>query len=328
MVRILCRSDILTVISMPELIEAVEQAHADLARGMADQPDRTPAIPPHTDSVLIPMTAALPTQGVAGVKLLADIPRNPERGLPRQQSVILLLNADTGTCEAVLDGAAVTQYRTAAASAVATRHLARADSHVLGLIGAGTQARTHLAAISEIRPIDTVLVWSRRHHTARKFREDMAGRVSRIEIADTPEEVVRNADILCTLTPSRSPIVHGAWFQPGLHVNAVGAPPRPDYREIDTEGIRRARLVVDSVHTALHESGDVLIPLEEQAITADHLHDELGEVIIGHKVGRHHAEEITLFNSVGVPIQDLAAAKLVLDHAREKDIGFEVALGG
>ncbi|MGF1472857.1 MAG: ornithine cyclodeaminase family protein [Rubrobacteraceae bacterium] len=326
MVRILSRSDVLAVISMPEVIEAVERAFADLARGSGNQPERIPATIPSSDGLLIPMTATLARSDAGGVKLLADLPANPARNLPRQQSTITMVDTGTGRCEAVLDGGAITQYRTAAASAVATRQLARQDSRVLGLVGAGKQARVHMTAISEVRPIDTVLVWSRNESTSVAFRNEMAGHGTDIRIADSPEQVVRSADILCTLTPSPTPVVHGEWFTPGTHINAVGAPPRPDHREIDTEAIGRARIVVDDAHVALTESGAALIALREGAITADDLRTELGDVLIGAQPGRRSDDEITLFNSVGVPIQDIATASLVLGPAREQDLGIEVAL--
>jgi alanine dehydrogenase len=327
MVRILTRSDVSSLISMADVIEAVEEAHADLARGLAAMPGREPAAPPQTDSLLIPMTAALSRHGIGGVKLLADVPANPSRGLPRQQSTLVLVSATNGRPLAFLDGGAITGIRTAAASAVATRHLARADSRVLGLIGAGAQARSHLIAIAQVRPIDTVLVWSRNEATARAFQNEMSEtHGAMIRVVGNPEEVVRECDILCTLTPSKDPVVHGDWFTPGLHVNVVGAPPRPDHREVDTEAIRRARVVVDSVHTALTESRAVIIALGEDAITTDHISAELGSVIIGEEPGRTGEDEITLFNSVGVGIQDIAAAQLVFSRACEKDMGVEVDL--
>ncbi|MFI0470236.1 ornithine cyclodeaminase family protein [Saccharopolyspora sp. 5N102] len=326
MVRILTRSDVRSLISMDEVIDAVQKAHEDLALGRADQPERHAARTPGTDAHLIPMTAALADGQAGGVKLLADVPANPARALPRQQSTIVLVNPENGVCEAFLDGGAITQYRTAAASAVATRCLARPDARVLGLIGAGAQARSHFAAITRVRPIDRVLVWSRTEASARAFRDAVADSGVDIEFADSPEQVVRGSDVLCTLTPAATPVVAGRWFGEGLHVNAVGAPPRRDHREIDTDGIARARVVVDSLDTALAESGAVSIALDEGAITVDHVRDELGEVLTGAKPGRRDDAQITLFNSVGVPIQDLATARILVDRARDKGIGIEISL--
>jgi len=329
MVLVLSHADItaaLSTISTDTMIDAVEAAYAQLAAGNASQPARTPAHVPHSDAVLVPMTAVLGPSHIAGVKLLADVPANAAAGRPVQQSTIVVVDPRTGACEAVLDGAAITRHRTAAASAVATRYLARPDSHVLGLIGAGAQARTHLAALCRVRPIDHVLVWSRRRDTAEHFAHDMAANGLRIDIATTPEQAVHAADILCTLTPSATPLVHGNWFPDGLHINAVGAPPRPDHREIDTDAVTRAHLVLDSLHTARHESGAIMIPLAEGALTPDAVATELGDVIRGTAPGRTDPTQITLFNSVGLPIQDMAAARLVIDTARVHSLGTPIEL--
>lgn len=192
---------------------------------------------------------------------------------------------------------------------------------MLGFIGAGALAHTHVEALRPILDVDRVLVWSRTEATARKFADSTGA-----EVVNSAEDVVRAADVLCTLTPAKDPVVRGAWFPPGLHVNAVGAPPRPDHREIDTEGIRMARVVVDSRLTALHESGDVLIPLGEGAIDADHFGDEIGEVVVGAKPGRSAPEQITLYNSLGIGLQDLAAARLLIDAARRRGIGTEIEM--
>ncbi len=173
-----------------------------------------------------------------------------------------------------------------------------------------------------------MLVWSRTTATAARFADESAAGGVRVSVAASPEEVVRHADILCTLTPSQMPIVRGEWFPAGLHINAVGAPPRRDHREIDTLGIVRSHVVVDSYDTAIEESGDVMIPVSEGAITLDHFRVELGEVINGTRPGRRDDTEITLYNSVGVGIQDIATARLAVDLAREAGLGTEIALNG
>jgi alanine dehydrogenase len=322
---VLTRADIEPLLSMPAVIDAVERAHLDLALGRAGQPTRTAATVPGSDAVLVPMTATLPRAGVAGVKLLADVPGGPG---PRQQSTIVVVDPRTGRCEAFLHGEAITRYRTAATSAVATRLLSRPGSSTIGLIGAGAQARAHLDAIGHVRPIDRVVVWSRNPATARAFADETARPGLAVEVADRPEAVVTAADILCTLTPAVRPIVHGSWFRPGLHVNAVGAPPRPDHREIDTEAVRRAHLVVDTVETAVHESGAIAIPLADGDLRRDDAGIELGAVLAGVRPGRTSAEQITLFNSVGLPIQDLATARLVIDAAYERGAGRHIELAG
>jgi ornithine cyclodeaminase/alanine dehydrogenase len=183
------------------------------------------------------------------------------------------------------------------------------------LVGAGALARTHLEAISTVRQLEQVTVWSRTRATAEGFAAEARGRGHTVQVVDTVQEVAEASDIICTLTPSREPLFRGAWLRPGHHVNAVGAPPRPDHRELDTEAMVRASLVVvDTVDTALAESGDVLIPIAEGAISRDDLGPELGAVLAGTVPGRQHASDITVFNSVGVGIQDLAAVQWLLQQ--------------
>ncbi|EFL09370.1 alanine dehydrogenase [Streptomyces sp. AA4] len=322
--RIVTRSDVEAVLDLREVIEAVEHAHRQLVLGGATQPGRACAPIPGNDGLLVPMTATV--DGAGGVKLLADLPGNPESGRPRQQSSIILVDTATGRPEALLDGAVLTRFRTAAASAVATRALSNPDSSVLGLIGAGALARAHLEAIAVVRPIRTVVVWSRDPATAQAFRDEMAGSGREICVAETPVEAVQAADVVCTLTPAVDPIVRGAWLRPGQHLNVVGAPPRPHHREIDAECLRRARVVVDSRHTALTESGAAITALREGAISEQQLETELGEVLAGVCPGRTGRTEITLFNSVGVAVQDIATAALVLRHVAAKGLGVEIAL--
>jgi alanine dehydrogenase len=335
-VLLLTRSEVASVLDMAEVIREVETAHAALAAGSgADLGGAQLAVPAST-ALLIPMTAALPP--AAGVKILTDTPANASRSLPTQQSTIVLVDTTTGACDAVLDGAAITLYRTAAASAVASRYLARKDASVLGLVGAGRLARTHLLAISLVRDVDRVLVWSWRRAGAEAFAASLAevaserssatdGRGPEVRVASSAEEVVRGADILCTLTPSPEPLVSGAWFKPGLHVNAVGAPPRPDHRELDTEAVTRARLVVDNRNAVARHAGDLLIPLAEGAIEPKDFDVELGQIILGERPGRCSPEEITVYKSVGIGIQDVAAARAVVAAARRRGVGTEVALG-
>ncbi|MER7250794.1 ornithine cyclodeaminase family protein [Kribbella sp. NPDC000426] len=322
----LSRAEIAKTLEMPEVIEAVEQAHAALTTGGAVQAERSTVEVPGCTTLLVPMTAAIASQRVAGIKLLTDTPANAKRSMPVQQSTVLLVDPETGSCEAILDGPALTLFRTAAASAVATRHLARAASRTLGLVGAGAQARAHLDALAAVMTVDRVVVWSRTKARVDAFAAYAQERVGDVVVASGPEEVVRAADVLCTLTPSREPVVHGEWFAPGLHVNAVGAPPRPDYREIDTEGIVRSRVVVDSYDVVRRESGDVLVPLAEGAITAEHFETELGDVVAGVRPGRRTDTEITLFDSVGLGLQDVAAARLAVDAARRTGLGVELRL--
>ena len=321
---IISRSVADELLTFEDVLPAVEAAHAELVSGRAAQALRPNLDVPGTDLLLVPMVAASTTYQTAGLKLLVDAPSNPGRGAPRQQSTILLIDPATGRCEAVLDGAAVTLFRTAAASAVATKHLANPDAQTLGLIGAGKQALAHLAAIRLVRPIQRVVVWSRTEATAQRLAAEIDGLP--VEVAPDPEAVVAAADIVCTLTPSHDPIVRGAWLRPGQHLNIVGAPPRDTDREVDEQVVARSRVVVDDRHVALAESGALRAALSAGVVTEAALGTELGEVIAGTRPGRQAREDITLYNSVGVGIQDVVTARIVLDAAAKQHLGTEVGL--
>lgn len=321
---ILTRSDVLSLLDMGRVIEAVDGAHRALATGAGTDLGPVSLAVPSSSMLLLPMCSTVP-EGFGGVKLLTDYAA--ESGdTRRQQSTVALVNTVSGTCEAVLDGGAITRFRTAAASAVATRHLARPDAEVLGFVGAGALARTHLLALISVRRISRVLVWSRSTSTGSGFAEFARTQGVEVEVCDSPESVVSKADVVCTLTPSKTPVVLGRWFHPGLHVNVVGAPPRPEYREVDTDGIRCSRVVVDSVAVASKKAGDLLIPLAERAIDRRHFEIELGDVLIGRRTPRTRDDDVTLFKSVGIAVQDIATAVQVLELARQKGVGHHVEL--
>ena len=325
MTLLLARSDIDGLVSLAEVIEIVELAHADMSLGRAFQPAPTALELPSGSAAFLPMAALADRQGLAIVKFLADIPDNAGRDLPVQRSVVVLLSQKTGECEAIIDGQILTRQRTAAASAVATKYLARADSSVLGLVGAGNLAVEHVAALSVVLPIERVLVWSRTAATVARFQERVGeqNRGVKVEVVGSPRDVVAGSDVVCTLTPAREPIVQGTWFVPGQHINAVGAPPRADHREIDSAGMARAEVFVDSIATAFKKSGDVLLAIAEGSITKDHIRRELGDVIAGSSPGRGTNDDVTLFNSVGIAMQDLAIGSLLVERARRAGVGTE-----
>lgn len=327
---LLSRSDIQGLVTMAEVVAAVEAAHADVSAGSAAQPAAVALSLPSSSAAFLAMPALADRQGLAVVKLLADIPDNAARSLPVQRSVIVLVSQETGALAAILHGQIPTRIRTAAASAVASRHLSRPDSRVLGLVGAGALAVEHVRSHLEVRPIERVVVWSRTSATVFRFMEQIAADFPNLLVdhAASPAAVFAEADIVCTLTPSREPVVEGAWFKPGQHVNAVGAPPRPDHREIDSAGMARARVFLDSVDMAMHDSGDLLLAIADGAITKEEAAAELGDVITGAAAGRTSPDEITLFNSVGLAIQDLAIGGLLIERAREKGVGQEINLAG
>lgn len=321
MTLVLTRSDVEKLISLPDTIAAVRAAHVDLATGRAAVPVAPSMAEPGADTVYVAMAAVSRTDRLATVKLLADMPSNAARDLPTQRSAILAVSSTDGSCAALVDGAVVTRFRTAATSAVATDALARTDSRVLGLVGAGRLARAHVEALRGVRPFDRIVVWSRTQRTAHELAD-----VTGAEVVTSAEAVFDVADVVCTLTPTREPHVRGDWLRPGQHVNVVGAPPRADHREVDSEAIRRARVVIDTRATSWHDSGDILIPLEEGAVSRAQVADELGAVLAGELAGRTSDEQITLFNSVGVGLQDLAVTRLLIDEARRVGIGLDVDL--
>ncbi|TPE48077.1 ornithine cyclodeaminase family protein [Amaricoccus solimangrovi] len=327
---ILSRSQVEGLVTMAEVIEAVEAAHADMSRGTAAQPAPGAISLPSGTGAFLTMTALADRQGLAAVKLLADIPDNAARRLPTQRSVLMLVSKETGACEGIIHGQIPTRIRTAAASAVATRHLAREDSRVLGLIGAGDLAVEHVRALTHVRPFERVVFWTRNPETAARFAGRIAEAHPGLEVAAmaTPRDVFAEADVVSTLTPSREPVVEGAWFRPGQHVNAVGAPPRPDHREIDAAGMARARVFLDSRETATHESGDLLLAIAEGALAAADVGPEIGDVITGVAPGRTSPAEITLYNSVGIAMQDVAIGALLLARARAEGVGLEIDLAG
>lgn len=325
MTLVLTHSDIDALIDRTVVFDAVQQAHADLATGTARNP--APAVMPTGGGTVLPMAAVADRHRASAVKMLSDMPFNRDAGLPTQRSTILLMSAETGECQAMLDGRLITAIRTAAASAVATAHLARGSSTSLGLIGAGTLAVEHTRAIARHRPIEKVLVWSRNPLTVDEFRRRIGDLDLQVEKAESPRHVVTSADIVCTLTPSKNPIVHGAWFHPGLHLNAVGAPPRPDHREIDGPGIGAGRLVVDSRETALAKSGEVLLAIAEGHLTEADVCTELGDVVVDPPRGRRGEDDITVFNSVGIGLQDLVTACGLVDAALTRGIGTRLDMG-
>ncbi|MDJ0357860.1 ornithine cyclodeaminase family protein [Paenarthrobacter sp. PH39-S1] len=326
MTLILTASDLAVLADMQATIAAVELAFGDITRGTAHQPAPTSLHLPGSDARFVPMTALADEQQLASVKLLADIPANRGAGLPTQRSTILLASQITGETLAILDGRVPTRVRTAAASAVASRHLGRPDSRVLGLVGAGALAVAHVEAMLAVLPIEEVVVWSRSTTTTDGFREKVLRHGLSVTVVGSPGEVFETADVVCTLTPATEPVVHGRWFRDGQHINAVGSRPRPDHREIDTEGMVRSRIFVDSRATAAEKSGDLLIPVAEGALSLADVQGELGEVVAGRIPGRISDADITLFNSVGIGMLDLAIGRLLYDGAIEQGLGLRVDL--
>jgi alanine dehydrogenase len=289
------------LLHMKDVIPAMEHALADFSSGEMVQPLRMiVSVAEHEGFfALMPAYAG----GALGAKLVTFYPQN--QGVPTHHATILLFKPETGEPLASMDGRLITEVRTAAVSAIATKYLARPDASVLTIIGSGVQARSHLEALGLIRGFEEVRVWSPRH------AGDFARQFDGVRATASAEEAVRGADVVVVATTSKTPVLSGEWLSPGAHVNAVGAP-QPDWRELDDEVLRRARIYVDSREAAFKESGDVIAAGEAFA--------EIGEVVVGAKPGRESLEEITLFKSLGLAVEDVATADLI--HRRATNTAY------
>jgi ornithine cyclodeaminase len=275
------------------------------------------------------MPAYVAQPAAIGAKVITVFPGNHGTDRDSHQGAVLLFDAENGSLRAVLDATAITSIRTAAVSALATKLLARHDATELAILGSGVQARMHLEAIPLVRNIKRVRIWSRNRANAERFRhhERSEGSAFTIAACSSAEEAVRDAHVVCTTTSSSEPVLRGEWLAPGTHVNAVGAC-TPRARELDSAAVKRARLFVDSRLSALNEAGDIITPIQEGEITPDHVVAELGELVAGTKSGRRSPEEITLFKSLGLAVEDIAAAQLLVERAEQRHEGTHLELGG
>jgi len=327
-VLIVGQKDVPRLLPMRECIGVMETALAELARGEAILPLRSILWLPERIGALGLMPAALLPSKVLGVKAITFFHGNEATELDTHQGAVLLFEAERGRLLAIIDATSITAIRTAAVSGVATKLLARADAGDLALVGSGVQARTHLEAMLAVRPIRRVRVASRDFGRARTFADRESKRQGiAIEPTQTVESAVRGADLVCTATSSREPVVEGEWLAPGVHVNAVGSSV-PSARELDTAAIARSRLFVDRRESAVNEAGDFLIPKKEGAIGDEHILGEIGEVAIGKIPGRRSPDEITLFKSLGLAVEDVASAAHIYEKAKASGEGRWIELGG
>jgi len=317
------RTDIETLLDLDACREAVGVAMADLSAGRGLQPLRTvEALHDGRDSALF-MPAVLTQPPVLGVKVVTIYPDNHATGIASHHGALLLFESRHGRPVALLEGSSLTAIRTAAVSALATDLLARANSRILALIGTGVQARSHLAALPRIRPFGEVRVWSPDPTSRQRFVDtDPPGGVE-VRATETAEEAVRGADVVCTLTSSATPVLSSSWISPGTHINAVGASTATT-RELDTRTVADSIFFIDCRNTALAEAGDLLLPIAEGAVDEGHIRAELGELVSGRAAGRGRDDEITVFKSLGLAVQDLAAAQIVLEGAEGAGLGTEI----
>jgi ornithine cyclodeaminase/alanine dehydrogenase-like protein (mu-crystallin family) len=314
---VLSHDDVRRLLPMDECIELMGNVLADFARGNLWQPLRSVMRPPDQSSLmgLMPAHRSEP-QAAYGLKAICVFPENPARGLDAHQGGVLLFDGATGELRALLDGSAVTRVRTAAVSAVATRALAREDAKELAIIGAGVQARSHLEALPHVREFEHVRIWSR---TPERAQAAAAESSLPIDVAESAEAAVRGADVVVTATSSREPVVEHDWLAPGAHVNAVGSS-IPTTRELDTETMSSAALFCDARESLVNEAGDYLL----SGLAPERIRAELGEVLVGTAEGRLTADELTVFKSLGLAVEDLAAAEHVYERARAEGVGSAV----
>jgi ornithine cyclodeaminase/alanine dehydrogenase-like protein (mu-crystallin family) len=317
----LSESDVRAVLSPAELIDAMESALAALSAGRVVQPVRTAfEIADRTFFALMP--ALDREHAILGAKLVSVYPANFAKGMHTHLAAISLFDIETGELAAVMDGRYITEVRTAAASAVSVRYLAREDAKVLAILGSGVQARSHLDVLPLVRNFADIRAWSPTPDHLHRF---VAEAGVPIRAARTAEEAVRGADVVVLATNAVTPVIDGAWVAPGTHVIAMGAC-RPTQQEIDPALVARSYLVVDSKAAALQESGDIVLPMRQGLFTADHVRAELGEIVSGQKPGRSDAQSVTVFKSLGQAIEDLVAADLALRRARQSGRGVRVSL--
>ncbi|MDQ2983957.1 MAG: ornithine cyclodeaminase family protein [Actinomycetota bacterium] len=319
-VLVLSHADVERLLPMDECIEVMAGALADLARGRAHNPLRFVVRPPEASNLLGLMPAhRAPTWAL---KEVVVAPQNSARGLDPHQGAVLLHDGETGELRAVVNASAITAIRTAAVTAVASRALARENSRELAILGSGHQARSHLEALSLVHQITRARVWSRTPDHAERFAAD-AETPFPVEAAGSAEEAVCDADVVVTVTAAPEPIVSRDWLAPGAHVNAVGSS-IPTTRELDTATMAAGSLFVDRRESTLNEAGDYLLAAADGAIGPDHIQAELGEVLTAMHPGRTGEDELTVFKSLGLAVEDLAAAEHVYARARETGAGTAV----
>lgn len=334
---LLTDKDVHALLPMHECIEIMDAALRSVSSGESTLPLRTIIRLDGTPNAFGSMPAVLgkgPGASI-GAKLITVFPGNDATPFDSHIGVVLLFDAAQGTLLAIADASSITAIRTAAVSGLATRLLSNPDSTELALLGAGVLSLPHIDAVCAVRPIRRVRVWSRSRTRAEELRqrvlqENSSGMHQRnveLVVCDTARDAVRDADVVCTITSSRTPVLEGDWLSPGTHVNAVGAS-LSTARELDSHAVQRALLFVDRRESTLAEAGDFLMPRAEGVVTDDHIRGELGELSLGSARGRTSASDITLFKSLGLAVEDVAAVRHVYERAVEAGRGMSIELGG
>jgi ornithine cyclodeaminase len=315
--RILSAEDVRAAVNMADAIDAVRTGFIALSTGRASVPLRT--MLPMPDGLTLYMPAYIQGEPISTVKVVSVYPGNPARGLPTIIARVMALDAQTGQPLALMDGTSLTALRTGAASGLATDLLSRAESSILGVIGAGAQARTQIEAVCAVRPITEIRIYSPTRGPA--LADELRGRYSaRIIAAPSAHEALIGADVICAVTNSKTPVVHADDVAAGAHINGVGSF-TPEMQEIGPNVVSRARVVVDHRESAWAEAGDLIIPRDQGIILEQHARTEIGEIAAGLAPGRETPDQITFFKSVGNAVQDAAVAARVLQVAEERGLG-------
>jgi alanine dehydrogenase len=302
------KEKVASLLPMNECISVMEKMFLSLAKGQCLQPLRSLMWLPDRSGLLGMMPGYAGELGVMGIKVITVFPRNAEAGFASHQGVVILFDAKNGTPIAFLDGEEITAIRTAASSALATRTLSRPDSSLLAIIGSGEQAARHIEAILLVRKITKINLWGRNTERVAALAEELAQKYKvPVQPSSNAREAVKDADIICTVTASKEPVIMGDWVGKGTHINAVGAC-TPSARELDSSVMVKSKIFTDCYESLVHEAGDFILPKKEGAIQDTDIKGELGEVLLGTKKGRENEEEITLFKSLGIATEDLFSA--------------------
>jgi ornithine cyclodeaminase/alanine dehydrogenase-like protein (mu-crystallin family) len=326
---VLSGQDIRGLLDLDELIDALAAAMADLSAGRASAPDRIGVFVPESDGILAAMPGYVPSLGALVCKLVTIFPRNAASEIPTHQAMIVVIDAVTGAPTALLDGTEITDVRTGACSALSARLLAREDASTLAVLGTGVQARSHARAMVRVRPITEIRIAGRDPDRSAALARELSDELGiSARGVGSYQDALHQADIVCAATHGIEPVVRREWLSPGTHVTSVRY--IADGREVDDQTIIDALVCVESRATVLapHPSGsnDLTEPIRKGLITPEHIHAELGELVAGIKPGRTSDEQITLYKSVGVAVQDATAAELALGKARDVGAGHELAL--
>ena len=326
---VLSRSEVETLLDLDLLVEALARAMVEVSAGNVSMPPRTAALVPEREAFLGVMPVHLPSAGMLETKLVSLFPHNAGTGVPTHQAVIVAFDPETGTPVALMDATSITEIRTAAGSALATRVLAREDATVLAIVGTGVQARSHARAVTRVRHFAEIRVAGRDQAKASRFAEEVSGELGiPARGAGSYAEALQGADVVCATTHAVEPVVRREWLGPGTHVNSVGLNPRG--REVDAETVRDALVVIEARASAFAPApagaNDLTWPVRDGVVDQGHVETEIGEILAWEKPGRTSPDQITLYKSVGIAAQDAAAAALVLAAAADRGAGLEVDL--